>query len=94
MDIQKQNQDKPAFIIYDDCLPQKAFKSEIFTNLITQYRHYNITVIIATQYIYKVPPTLREGTTYTAIFLQSTRRSIQAIFIDVNSAGKNRDGIC
>ena len=49
-----------AFIIFDDCLDVKCFASQLFVDLVTQYRHWNISVLIATQYIYRVPPTVRE----------------------------------
>lgn len=68
-----------AFIIFDDCLDQYQFTSPLFTDLITQYRHYHISVIIATQYVYKTPPTVRECSQYAVLFRQTTERSINAI---------------
>ena len=81
---------KNAFIIFDDCL-SKEFDSQLFTDLITQHRHYNITVIISTQYIYKINPTIRECTNYAIIFRQSTDRSIQALYESYGAHFKRED---
>lgn len=69
-----------AAVIFDDCLPQKAFTSQLFLNLCTTFRHYRVDVIISTQYIYRVPPVVRECATRVVIFRQTTGRSIQALF--------------
>ena len=69
-----------AFLVLDDCLPQGEFNNQIFTRILTQFRHLNISIIIATQYIYKVPPTFRECATHVAIFKQTTKRSFSALF--------------
>lgn len=68
-----------CFLILDDCLTCD-YNKELFTDLITQYRHYHITVIISTQYIYKVNPTIRECANYAMLFRQSTKRSIEAVY--------------
>lgn len=70
-------------IIFDDCLPStgaKGFGSEVFTTLSTQFRHYKCDVIIASQYIYKVPPTVRECATHIAMFRATTGRMIDALY--------------
>jgi hypothetical protein len=78
-DLKSKGIEKNAFIILDDCLT-KEFNNELFTDLTTQFRHYNITLIISTQYIYKINPTIRECASYCIIFRQSTKRSLEALF--------------
>lgn len=70
---------KKCFVIFDDCLTSE-FKNDLFQDLITQYRHYNMTIIISTQYIYKLNPTIRECANYVVIFRQSTKRSLDALY--------------
>jgi hypothetical protein len=48
--------------------------------LITNYRHYNITVIIGNQYLYSVPPLIRQCVTYFVTFKQNTKKGIQTIY--------------
>lgn len=81
---------KKVFIIFDDCLSDD-FKKETFTNLITQHRHYNITVIISTQYIYKINPTIRECAGYAIIFRPTTGRSIDALYESFGSHFNDRE---
>lgn len=69
-------------IIFDDCLPSagaKGFGSPEFTTLATQFRHYKCDLIIASQYIYKVPPTIRECATHIGMFRATTGRMIDAL---------------
>lgn len=86
MEIQKNNHkkgiNKHAFVIFDDCL----FDADQFTNptikkLCTQLRHYNISVIIATQYCHLVPPFVRGNAMYSLFFnVGEGVRELQAIF--------------
>jgi hypothetical protein len=57
MKLQKENHKKriktSAFVIFDDCLDDAdQFTSSFIKKLSTQLRHYNITIIISTQYPY------------------------------------------
>ena len=36
-----------AFVVFDDCLGNNQFKSDLFKDLVRNYRHYNITPILA-----------------------------------------------
>lgn len=81
LDIQAQTEGRHrAFVIFDDCLDQKAFASQLFLNLATTFRHYSIDIYILTQYIYRVPPTTRECATRVAMFRTTTERSIMACY--------------
>jgi len=81
-----------CFVIFDDCL--EAFNSNLFTDLSTQYRHYNISLIVSTQYIYKVPPTFRECASAAAIFRQTTERSIRALYDSFGQWFKDYGDFC
>jgi GTPase SAR1 family protein len=85
MNIQQQQIDfndkaKPAFIVFDDMLGLIKFDSKLIIELFTKYRHYNITILITTQYIYAIPPLLRECTTFFFTFYLSSYRSLKAIY--------------
>lgn len=69
-----------AFIIFDDCLPMKAFGTQLWLNLCTQYRHYGLTVILSSQYIFRVPAVTREIASNAIFFKQTTRRSAEALY--------------
>lgn len=77
--IEKNGKALPSFVIWDDCIGSINFQSPLFMKLITTYRHYNMTLIFTTQYIYKLPTTLRECATYFITFNQQQKRSLVAI---------------
>lgn len=76
---QRDNKQKPAFLILDDCIGSLNFNSKIISHLFTCYRHYNLTIFLSTQYIYKIPPVIRECATFAFIFFTSNMRSIEAL---------------
>lgn len=78
--IKKSGKAEPAFIIFDDMIGSINFTSPLFNKLITTYRHYNILLIFTTQYLFKIPPVLRECCTYFVTFKQPTKKSVQAIY--------------
>lgn len=68
-----------AFVVFDDILGDLKLTSNLMIKLLSTYRHYNISIFLATQYLYKVPPTIRECYTYAFIFRQTNMRSIDVL---------------
>lgn len=69
-----------AFVILDDCLFDSWVNCKYFNRLITQVRHYNIFVIISTQYVNKVSPMIRENAMQVAIFQTDVERSLKSLY--------------
>lgn len=70
-----------VLLVFDDCLSTSVYNSEFFTDLIANRRHYNISIIFATQYINRqVPTIMRENTDLVHCFKQHSRNSLDAIF--------------
>jgi hypothetical protein len=69
-----------AFIIFDDCIVDSYHNDKWFNQLITQTRHYNVLVIITTQYVNKLSPMLRENCFQCAIFAADTHRVINSLY--------------
>lgn len=91
MDIQAENSQNRVAVVFDDCLDQKAFASQLFLNLATQYRHFNINLYISTQYLYRVPTFVRECASRVAIFRLTTERSLKAAFESFGAFFKTYD---
>lgn len=70
----------PSIIIFDDIIGQINMNSNIFTNFLSSYRHYNISIIIATQFINKISTLFREQADIAIMFEQNTRRSIESLY--------------
>jgi hypothetical protein len=75
-----QGMPKSAFLILDDCLGSVNFRKSVITKLVTTYRHYNITILMSTQYINKIPPEIRECATYAIVFCQFSAKSYNALY--------------
>ncbi len=72
---------KPSgFIIFDDCLAGKQWNSVPLKNLVTQLRHYNILMIISTQYPQAIPPIFRTNAFQVIMFHMSGRRALQELY--------------
>lgn len=87
MDIQKgltkkKRKKKCAFILFDDCLDDyKQFSNEYIKKLSTQLRHYNISMLISTQYPHLIPPRVRSNSMYVFILqVGSGRRELSSIY--------------
>lgn len=91
MDIQRENNQHRAVVVFDDCLDQKAFASQLFLDLSTTFRHYNIDVYILVQYLYKIPPVVREVATRVGMFRITTERSLKACYESFGSFFKRYD---
>jgi hypothetical protein len=72
---------RDAFLIFDDCLGSIKFHgNKLIEKLFTSYRHYRITILMSTQYIYRIPPVYRECCSNAFIFAQDNERSVKAIY--------------
>lgn len=67
------------FIVFDDLIGLIK-NTRYLDNILSTYRHYNITLFVSTQYVNKLSPLFREQATYCFIFKQHTKRSIEALF--------------
>lgn len=71
--------EKQAFIIFDDCIGTAEWNSKLMKELCTTYRHLRITVIIATQYSYSIPPLIRSCTSVAIIFKPPNEPQVKAL---------------
>jgi hypothetical protein len=69
-----------AFLILDDMVGQIPWESPLILHALTNYRHYGLTIFIATQYIYKINPTARTVCDYAFIWGQDNLRCYNAIY--------------
>ena len=77
-----------AFVVFDDCLGNKQFKCDLFKDLVQNYRHYNISPFISTQYINRIETVNRECVSHAVIFKQFSKPAIESIY---NSFGQRFD---
>jgi hypothetical protein len=78
LEVQERYKD-PAFLIFDDMDGKMDFNSNIIQCLFTTSRHYNLTILVATQYINNCPPVIRNCTENFVVFKQFQFNSVQAL---------------
>jgi hypothetical protein len=61
IELKKQNIHRPALLVLNDCIGSANFRNPLWERLVTTCRHPNITIIVVTQHIYRLPPTLRDN---------------------------------
>lgn len=72
---------KPCgLVIFDDCVTGKQWRSPVLTSLITQVRHYNITVVISTQWPKAILPVYRDNAFKVFMFHMSGKLAINALY--------------
>lgn len=70
----------PLCLVFDDMIGSSIkWNGHLISHMITCYRHYNLRIFIATQYIHKIPPTIRESAKYAVIWRQHTANAIEAV---------------
>ena len=85
MEFQKQmiteGKKSNALIVFDDCLgSDEHFASKKFLTLISQYRQFNISIIICSQSVTAIPLNIRNLAQYAIIFRFEAERVIKACF--------------
>ena len=72
---------RPTLILFDDCVEPSMFRKGVFRDLIYNRRHYNISVVLAFQYMMGNSPTfLRENCDFVCVFKQFSENSIKGIY--------------
>lgn len=81
-----------VLLVFDDVLGEATMKlyGSLFLTLATTCRHYQITVIITTQYIHKVPPALRENSRYVFITSVDNPRTMKMLYDEFGINGITR----
>lgn len=70
-----------CLIMFDDDISDPdMFTSEEFIDAVTMFRHYNLLIIICTQYINKLTTVTRECASCVGLFKMTTKRSINAAY--------------
>src|SRR6185437_1891330 len=72
-------EDIHALVIIDDSLGKINFNCPFYDNLYSIARHYNITLITISQYIFKISPLIKTNADFVCIFKQYGERFLTGI---------------
>ena len=83
MKIQKRNREKNnpcnVLLIFDDIFGS-INNSKVFKDLVSTYRHYNISIIFSAQYVSGSVTYLREISNYIILFNQRTQSALKLAY--------------
>ena len=86
--VERKKQNR-GLLILDDALGAVRFNSPIWTRISASSRHYNITVWISTQHLFKLPPVVRVNCDYIFCLGIQPARTIKALYEEYSpSAGQ------
>lgn len=71
--------DRPCFILFDDMVNCVPWKNDAIGSLFMNYRHYNIRIIIASQYFRKMPPQITEQISFVVAFNSISEKALDAL---------------
>jgi hypothetical protein len=69
-----------GLIVFDDCISGKQWRSPELVSLVTQVRHYGVTVLLSTQYPKAIPPLFHTNSFKTFMFFLGSKSAIQALY--------------
>jgi len=73
--LSKQGKADPVFLVLDDmAYDKKVFNDKIMRNLVFNGRHYKINLLICSQYLIDMPPSLRSNVDYLITLRDNTNR--------------------
>jgi adenylate kinase family enzyme len=80
LDAQAATPGQKALLFIDDYTGKLSWKGGVWEELVTDFRHANTTAVIASHYVYKLTPLVRESATNAAFFQQQSSRSVNALY--------------
>ena len=81
------NVDNPGLLICDDALGACNLQSDLFTRMASAGRHYRVSIWLAAQHFWKVPPCIRGNADYLFVLGSQNDRVIQALHSELGGLG-------
>ena len=81
------NKDPRFLVLFDDCLHDTEWKkSSVIRNIFMNGRHYKIFFLLAMQYVFGIPATLRTNIDYVFIFRETSLQNRRKLYESFASA--------
>ena len=78
--IQIKNPSAKCLIILDDVVGSINFNTNLWRKIVSQFRHYNMSLFFSVQYIKSIPPLVRECANFCFIFQTSSKKTIKELY--------------
>ena len=76
-----------GLLILDDALGSVSFKSPIWTRIAASSRHYQVTVWVSTQHLFKLPPVVRYNADYVFVLGPQPKKTVLALWEEFQPRG-------
>ena len=86
-ELREDGVDNPGLLILDDCLGAANFQSDLFTRIASAGRHYRVSVWVATQHLFKLPPVIRGNSDYLFFLGSQNDRVVKALWEELGGLG-------
>ena len=80
IELKKDKVKRPTLLVLDDCIGSANFKAPLWNRLATTCRHPDLTVVIVTQQIRQLPPTLRDNSDTVLVFRTIDVDNLDALY--------------
>ena len=86
-ELREDGQDNPGLLILDDCLGAANFQSDLFTRIASAGRHYRVSVWVACQHMFKMPPVIRTNSDYLFVLGTQNDHVVKALWDEFGGLG-------
>ena len=85
--LREDNVDNPGLLILDDCLGACNLQSDLFTRMASAGRHYRVSIWLAAQHLFKIPPVIRGNADYLFVLGSQNDRVVKALWDEMGGLG-------
>ena len=85
--LREDNVSNEGILILDDALGACNLQSDLFTRMASAGRHYRVSIWLAAQHLFKVPPVIRGNADYLFVLGSQNDRVVKALFDEMGGLG-------
>ena len=85
--LREDNVSNEGLLILDDALGACNLQSELFTRMASAGRHYRVSIWLAAQHFWKVPPCIRGNADYLFVLGSQNDRVVKALWDEMGGLG-------
>ena len=79
--------DNSGLLILDDALGACNLQSDLFTRMASAGRHYRVSIWLAAQHLFKIPPVIRGNADYVFVLGTQNDRVVKALWDEMGGLG-------
>ena len=85
--LREDNVSNEGLLILDDALGACNLQSDLFTRMASAGRHYRVSIWLAAQHLFKIPPVIRGNADYVFVLGTQNDRVVKALWDEMGGLG-------